>query len=84
MSKTFTKGNVIVEEIEIGNVHYEYSWNVCVQSTVISKPKLIDGIWEWQSETKTGKIIDYKVNPKYPHYSVNLYDYEAYKGTVTI
>jgi hypothetical protein len=27
----------------------------------------------------SGKEIDYLVNPKYSHYSSNLYDYEAYK-----
>jgi len=27
----------------------------------------------------TGKEINYLVDPKYSHYSANLYDYEAYK-----
>ena len=77
--KTLTKGNVIVEEIRIGDIHYEYEYGVGIKSTVISLPEWSDkGYWHWQSETKSGVLIDYVVNPKYPHYSVNLYDYEAY------
>ena len=29
-----------------------------------------------------GKEIDYMVDPKYPQYSANLYDYEAYGSSL--
>jgi hypothetical protein len=78
---TLTKGNVIVEEINIGDIHYEYGMGVGIKCQVMTKPTLNgDGSWMWKSKNlNTGKEIDYFVNPKYPHYSVNLYDYEAYK-----
>jgi hypothetical protein len=78
---TRTKGNVIVEEINIGDIHYEYDMGVGIKSEVISKPTLNeDGNWTWKSKSLTnGREINYMVNPDYPHYSVNLYDYEAYK-----
>ena len=78
--KTLTKGNVIVEEIKIGDIHYEYDLGCGIKSKVITKPlKNSDGNWEWESENvNTSKKINYLVNPKYPHYSINLYDYEAY------
>jgi len=83
MSKTFTKGNIIIEDIEIGDIHFEYYYNLCVKSKVISKPVYDEEheLWEWQNEKfSDGSIINYAVNPKYSHYSPNLYNYEAYSG----
>jgi hypothetical protein len=78
---TLTKGNVIVENIKIGDIHYEYELGTGVKSEVISLPvRDENGYWTWQSKNlNTGKIINYGVNENYPHYSVNLYDYEAYQ-----
>jgi len=80
MSKTHTKGNVIVEDIKVGDIHYEYEMGLGIKCEVISKPILnSDKQWEWQSKNcNNGTIIDYLVDPKYSHYSSNLYDYEAY------
>ena len=81
--KTYTKGNVIVEEIKIGDIHYEYDMGLCFKSEVITQPsKNEDGNWVWKSKSlEDGQTIDYLVNPNYPaHYAVNLYDYEAYQG----
>ena len=78
---TRTKGNVIVEEINVGDIHYEYDMGMGIKCKVVTKPEFseMSGGWEWESENiKTGKIINYFVNPEYPHYSINLYDYEAY------
>jgi hypothetical protein len=52
-----------------------------IKCEVISLPTLNEtGKYEWQSRNvNTGKVIDYLVDPKYSHYSSNLYDYEAYK-----
>lgn len=81
MSKTYTKGNVIVEEIQIGDIHYEYDMGVGIKCKVESKPYMNDeGNWIWKSiNVNTNKVIEYLVNPKCSHYSANLYDYEAYK-----
>lgn len=78
--KTFTKGNVIVEDIKVGDIHYEYEYGIGIKCKVLTIPETNeDGNWEWKSENvNTGKIIDYLVNPKYSHYGPNLYDYEAY------
>lgn len=79
---TYTKGNVIVEEIKVGDIHYEYDMGLGIKSQVITAPtKNKDGNWEWKSKNlNTGKEIDYMVNPNFPAiYSVNLYDYEAYE-----
>jgi len=80
-SITRTKGNVIVEEIKVGDIHYEFEFNCGIKSKVLTTPVLNeDGNWVWDSENlTTGKVINYLVNPKYPHYSVNLYNFEAYK-----
>jgi hypothetical protein len=78
---TRTKGNVIIEEINIGDIHYEYDMGIGIKSEVISKPILNEyGNWTWKSKNlNNGEEINYLVNPNYPHYSINLYDYEAYK-----
>ena len=80
--KTYTKGNVIVEDIKIGDIHYEYQYDRCVKSQVLTLPiKEGDGNWYWNSKNlNSGFNINYGVNPNLQHYSVNLYDYEAYKG----
>lgn len=77
---THTKGNVIVEQIKVGDIHYEYEYGIGIKCEVLTKPKLNeDGDWVWKSRNvTTGNEIDYLVNPKYTHYSPNLYDYEAY------
>ena len=79
--KTYTGGNVIVEEIKVGDIHYEYEWNVGIKCEVITLPTLNEsGQYEWKSKNlNSGNIIDYLVDPKYSHYSSKLYDYEAYK-----
>ena len=79
---TYTKGNVIVENIKIGDIHYEYDLGLGIKCEVITLPQLSeDGeYWLWKSKNLTsGKEIDYGVNIKISHYGPNLYDYEAYK-----
>jgi hypothetical protein len=77
---TYTKGNVIVENIKVGDIHYEYEYGLGIKSEVITLPMLNEsGQYEWKNRNvNTGKEINYLVDPKYSHYSVNLYDYEAY------
>lgn len=83
---TRTKGNVIVENIKIGDIHYEFEYGIGIKSKVITLPVRIEnedgeGYWSWKSEQlSNGRIINYGVNEKYSHYGPNLYDYEAYKG----
>lgn len=78
---THTKGNVIVENIKIGDIQYEYEYGCGIKSTVISLPvRDEDGLWTWQNKTDKGEIINYAVAEKYSHYSPNLYTYEAYQA----
>lgn len=76
-----TKGNVVVDKIKIGDIHYEYGYNTCIITEVVSLPiRDEDGLWSWESkksshpETK----ITYSVSEKYPHYGPKIYDYKAY------
>jgi hypothetical protein len=82
MEKTRTRGDVIVEDIKVGDIHYEYDMGIGIKSKVLTKPtKDENGSWVWKSENlKSGGVIDYLVCPDYPHYSVKLYTYEAYSG----
>lgn len=77
---TKTKGNIIVENIKIGDIHYEFNYNVGVKCKVITKPiRNRKGEWKWKSKNlNTGVIIDYIVVEGMEHYSSNLYDYQAY------
>lgn len=79
MSKTYTKGNVIVEDIKIGDIHYEYEYHCGVKSQVITAPRCIDDLWKWTSKNlTTGEDIHYSVKKGMAQYSPNLYDNEAY------
>lgn len=80
--KTYTKGNVIVEDIKLGDIHYEFDYGCYVKVTVIELPEKIDGnYWQWKSKTDSGKIITYGVTEGMSHYGPNLYDYIAYTAT---
>ena len=61
--KTHTKGNVIVEEIKVGDIHYEYDYGMGIKCEVITLPSLNEsGQYEWQSRNvNTDKIIDYLI-----------------------
>jgi hypothetical protein len=81
--QTRTKGNLIVENIKIDDVHYEFAHGFCIKTKVISLPKLdkTGKAWTWKAEKLLdGSTIRYLVDPKYPHYAPNIYDYEAYSG----
>jgi len=77
---TMTKGNVIVENIKVGDIHYEYEYGVGIKCEVVTLPvRDEEGCWTWESKNlNTGKKIDYFVREGMEHYSSNLYDYEAY------
>lgn len=77
---TRTKGNIIVENIKIGDIHYEFSYNIGIKCEVITSPVRSEkGVWTWKSKNlKNGNIIDYVVTEGMEHYSSNLYDYQAY------
>lgn len=77
-----TKGNVEVDKIKIGDVHYEFAYRFFVKVEVIELPKEEEpGYWTWKSRNMlTGEIIAYGVTDGLSHYGPNLYDNEAYKG----
>jgi hypothetical protein len=79
--KVLTKGNVVINEIKIGDIHYEYEYGICCKTQVLTLPVRDDeGFWSWKAkQVGTDRIIDYGQNENYPHYGINLYDYEAYK-----
>lgn len=78
--KTLTKGNVIVEDIKIGDIHYEFEYGMGIKSEVVTLPVRDEkGYWTWKSKNlNSDNIIDYGVTEGMSHYSANLYDYEAY------
>ena len=82
MDKTRTKGNVIIEDIELGQTLYEFEYGTGIETIVISKPALnSEGQWEWKGENvRTGEIINYLITPGMSHYGPNLYDHIAYGG----
>jgi hypothetical protein len=82
MTVTRTKGDIIVEDIKIGDIHYEFGYGMCIKCEVITLPVFDKehGGWSWKSKRSNGEPIDYFVHPDYSHYGPNLYSYEAYSG----
>lgn len=88
---TKTRGNVIVQNIKVGDIHYEFDMGLGIKCQVLTLPKLEDGTWIWQSKNlNTGVIIDYgvwDVNEEEKQgfkgfgqqFGQKLYDYEVYK-----
>ena len=85
-TQTHTGGNVIIENINIGDIHYEYDLGICIKTKVVTIPTRDDeGLWRWKSTRISDNLeINYAVNEKYQHYASKLYDYEAYKVNVTL
>jgi hypothetical protein len=81
-----TKGNIIVNDIKVGDIHYEFEYGCCAKVKVISLPEFSnDGCADWKSENLlTGRVINYRVCAKHSHYGPNLYDYEAYQGCLQV
>lgn len=85
--KVYTKGNLCIQDIEVGDILYEYEYGTCIKSRVIKKPYFNEkyGSWMWKcihimpDETE-GKEINYSCNPDYTHYGPNVYGYESYSG----
>lgn len=77
---TRTRGNVIVEDIKIGDIHYEFGYGCGIKCEVITLPVRDEkGYWTWKSKNvNSGKEIEYGVTDGMSHYSSKLYDYEAY------
>ena len=83
-----TRGNIIVENIKIGDIHYEFEYGVGIKTEVLTLPiRDENGYWTWDSKIisdihpeTNGKIVHYGVNENYSHYAPKLYDYIAYSG----
>lgn len=37
-TKTFTKGNIIVEDIKVGDIQYEFEYGMGIKSEVVTLP----------------------------------------------
>jgi hypothetical protein len=90
-NKLTTKGGIVVSEIKVGDIHYEFEYGCGIKSKVLTLPvRDENGGWSWKSERihpnpsaridSQGKVIEYYITEDYPHYGPNLYDYEAYSG----
>lgn len=73
---TYTGGDVIVEEIKVGDKHIETEWGMKINVEVISLPQLDGEQWTWQSKTEDGEIVDYLVTVGMSHYAPKLYKRE--------
>lgn len=80
-----TKGNVIVEEIAIGDIHYEFSYGRSNKVEVISLPCKHDNrYWSWTSkDIESGEIIEYGITENHEHSGPTLYTYETYQFVPT-
>lgn len=86
MKRIFTKGNVEVQNIKIGDIHYEFECGMGIKVEVIELPRqCYDDLkcWEWKSKSLTDdSILNYRVCEGFSHYGPNLYNYEAYKVNI--
>lgn len=78
---TYTGGNVICENIELGKTYYEVSTPFYIEFKVITTPEKTEEGWTWKGQhTKSGVEIDYFVSFEHAHYSAKIYDYMPYSG----
>jgi len=79
----YTKGDVLVNKIKIGDIHIEYGYGMSIKVEVISIPVCTvqeggNNYWTWQSKIvdNPDKIIDYGVSENHSHYAPELYNYD--------
>lgn len=78
--RIYTKGNVEVQNIKLGDIHYEYGYGAELKSTVIGIPKEVEpGYWQWINKTDNNEEVVYGVREDMGHYGPNVYTYQAYK-----
>lgn len=85
-TRTLTGGNVIVEDIKIGDIHYECEYGCCFTSEVISLPAFDGKGYSWKSKSVKNpeKVQEYYVTVGMSHYAPKLYDYLPYKGLTEV
>lgn len=80
IEKTYTKWNIIVEDIKVWDIHYQcwqYIWSIKIR--VLTKPTLKWDQYTWLSEiVETWEKVDFLVTKWMSHYAPALYDYPAY------
>lgn len=79
---TVTRGGVVIEDIKIGDIHYEAEFGVALKVEVITLPKKNEkGQWVWKSKiVNKEEEVDYLVTPGLVHYGPNLYPAKDFKG----
>lgn len=77
---TKTRGNLTIEDIKIGDIHYEFDYGFGIKCEVLTTPiRNNDKQWTWLSKNvNTGEEIEYLVTEGFEHYGPKLYNYEAY------
>lgn len=76
--KTYTNGNIIVDEISEGDIHYEMQSGRKIKCKVLTTPSKDErGLWYWKSiDLESGGIIEYMVKTGKSQYSPYLFDNE--------
>ena len=75
-----TGGNIIVNNIKVGDKHFEFQYGYGIRLEVLTLPKKKGKGWAWSSKNlRTGATIEYFVNPAFAPSAPKLYDYEAQK-----
>jgi len=77
--QVYTRGDVVVNKLKIGDTVYEYEFGHEIKTTVTIEPQRDEnGLWSWTGETEDGEAVRYSVHEDYPHYAPKLYTYPAY------
>lgn len=73
--RILTRGDVQVNDIEVGDTLYELDMGRVITSVVKTSPERdSEGEWRWISvNILTGRDIHYLVSEKYPEYAPKLY-----------
>lgn len=74
---TLTAGNVIVEEINVGDIHYEYGWRYATFTKVQvteAPQRSEDGKWTWKSILLERKYRDSKEEGKWTWIAFDIRD----------
>lgn len=77
--KTYTGGDIIVENIKVGDVQWEIEYGKAIKVEVLSLPQLSNNQYTWQSKVlSNGEIIEYLVTIGHTHYAPKLYSSNIY------
>jgi hypothetical protein len=86
MKQCKTRGDVVVNNLKVDDIIYEFEYNLVIVAKVTTTPlRSPDGYWTFDAvNTLNSRVINYAMDENLSHYAPKLYTYMAYSECTQI